>query len=56
SCGEKGEPFRLVFQTYSYRSSELLQQNSSLIQIFKLHGAERKRRTERKKATLHANQ
>ncbi|KAK6100395.1 CP2 transcription factor family protein [Brugia pahangi] len=56
SCGEKGEPFRLVFQTYSYRSLELLQQNSSLIQIFKLHGAERKRRTERKKATLHANQ
>ncbi|EJD74615.1 hypothetical protein LOAG_18088 [Loa loa] len=56
SCGEKGEPFRLVFQTYSWRSSELLQQNSSLIQIFKLRGAERKRRTERKKATLHANQ
>ncbi|CAG9538547.1 unnamed protein product [Cercopithifilaria johnstoni] len=56
SCGEKGEPFRLVFQTYCWRSSELLQQNSSLIQIFKLRGAERKRRTERKKATMHANQ
>ncbi|KAL4002409.1 CP2 transcription factor family protein [Acanthocheilonema viteae] len=56
NCGEKGEPFRLVFQTYCWRSSELLQQNSSLIQIFKLRGAERKRRTERKKATMHANQ
>uniref|UniRef100_A0A915PLQ0 Grh/CP2 DB domain-containing protein n=1 Tax=Setaria digitata TaxID=48799 RepID=A0A915PLQ0_9BILA len=56
NCGEKGEPFRLVFQTYCWRTSELLQQNSSLIQIFKLRGAERKRRTERKKATMHANQ
>ncbi|KAM3724490.1 Upstream-binding protein [Dirofilaria immitis] len=56
SCGEKGEPFRLVFQTYCWKSSELLQQNSSLIQIFKLRGAERKRRTERMKATMYANQ
>uniref|UniRef100_A0A0R3RVL4 CP2 domain-containing protein n=1 Tax=Elaeophora elaphi TaxID=1147741 RepID=A0A0R3RVL4_9BILA len=55
SCGEKGEPFRLVFQTYRWGSSKLLQQNSSLIQIFKLRGAERKR-TERKKAIMHANQ
>ncbi|VDN05121.1 unnamed protein product [Thelazia callipaeda] len=35
SCGGKGEPFRLIFETYSRRSMEFLQQNSSLIQIFK---------------------
>ncbi|VDN54852.1 unnamed protein product [Dracunculus medinensis] len=50
NAGEKGQPFRLVFQTYPRDFSQCIQQNSSQIQIFKLRGAERKRQTEREKA------
>lgn len=56
SAGEKGQPFRLVFQTYLKDSNELVHQSSSQIQIFKLRGAERKRLTEREKAAKLGNQ
>ncbi|KHN72880.1 Upstream-binding protein 1 [Toxocara canis] len=56
SFGEKGQPFRLVFQTFPYGSKEMLQQSSSQIQIFKLRGAIRKRQTEREKAAKLGNQ
>lgn len=38
SFGEKGQPFRLVFQTFPYGSKKVLQQSSSQIQIFKVSG------------------
>lgn len=56
SAGEKGQPFRLVFQTFSLEDGALLHQSSAQIQIFKLRGAERKRQTEREKAAKLGNQ
>lgn len=51
NAGEKGSPFRLVVQTYLQGRAEMVHQCSSRIQLFKLRGAERKRLTEREKAS-----